>query len=127
MKPKQNADFKDPLRIVAWLDTALKKEKEKYAKCPVIPDMVPGHEVAQGWGYVVTGYFLVEESFKALLHVRGNKKVPKKHSLSFLFKMLEDNDKEVLREYYNYFLSTTGGTIGAFPFKSLDEFRSLYT
>ncbi len=38
--PKQNINFKDPLWIVAWLDTALKKEKEKYAKCPIIPDMV---------------------------------------------------------------------------------------
>ena len=46
-------NFKDPLRMIAWLDTALKKEKEKYKKCPVIPDLVPGHEVAQAWGYVV--------------------------------------------------------------------------
>ena len=42
----QTIDFKDPLWIVAWLDTALTKEKEKYRKCPVIPDMVPGHEVS---------------------------------------------------------------------------------
>ena len=122
LKPKQNIDFKDPLWIVAWLDTALEKEKEKYAKCPIIPDMVPGHDVAQGWGYVVAGYFLVEESFKALLYVRGNKKVPTKHSLSCLFDMLENNDKIVLREYYDDYRSTMGGTIGAFPFQSLDEF-----
>ena len=122
MKPKQSIDFKDPLWIVAWLDTALKKEKEKYAKCPIIPDRVPGHDVAQGWGYVVAGYFLVEESFKALLYVRGNKKVPTKHSLSILFDMLENNDKPVLRKYYDDYRSTIGGTIGAFPFQTLDEF-----
>lgn len=122
MKPKQNIDFKDPLWIVAWLDTALEKEKEKYTKCPVMPDMVPGHEVAQGWGYVVAGYFLVEESFKALLYVRGNKQVPTIHSLSFLFGMLENTDEGVLREYYDDFRSTMGGTIGAFPFQTLDDF-----
>ena len=122
MKPNQNIHFKDPLWIVAWLDTALKKEKEKYAKCPIISDMVPGHDVAQGWGYVVAGYFLVEESFKALLYVRGSKKVPTEHSLSILFDMMENNDKGVLREYYDEFRSASGGTIGAFPFKTLDEF-----
>ena len=122
MKPKQKIDFKDPRWIVAWLDTALKKEKEKYAKCPIIPDMVPGCEVAQGWGYVVAGYFLVEQSFKALLYVRGNETVPTKHSLSILFNMLENSDKAVLREYYDDYRSTKGGTIGAFPFRTLDEF-----
>ncbi len=76
--------FKDRTWVLAWLDTALEKEKEKYAKCPVIPDMVPGHEAAQGWGYVVAGYALVEQSFKALLHLR-EKNVPARHSLSNLF------------------------------------------
>ncbi len=118
----QTIDFKDPLWIVAWLDTALTKEKEKYRKCPVIPDMVPGHEVAQGWGYVVIGYFLVEESFKALLHVRRNKEVPTKHSLSILFNLLEDSDKVILRDYYDDYRATMGGLIGAFPFKALDDF-----
>ena len=71
MAANQTIDFKDPLWIITWLDTALKKEKEKYKKCPVMPDLIPGHVAAQGWGYVVAGYFLVEESFKALLHVGG--------------------------------------------------------
>ena len=69
-------------------------------------------------------YFLVEESFKALLYVRGNKKVPAKHSLSVLFDMLENTDKEVLREYYDDFRSTMGGTIGTFPFQTLGPFFS---
>ena len=33
---EQTIDFKDQLRITAWLDTALKKEKEKYKKCPLL-------------------------------------------------------------------------------------------
>ena len=122
MTANQTIDFKDPLWITAWLDTALKKEKEKYKKCPVMPDMVPGHEAAQGWGYVVAGYFLVEEAFKALLFVRGSSTVPTKHSLSILFNLLEDNDKATLREYYDDYKATIGGMVGAFPFKSLDDF-----
>ena len=84
MKTDNTITYKDPLWIMAWLDTALKKEREKYRKCPVTPDLAPGHETAQGWGYVVTGYFLVEQSFKALLHICGEKDVPKTHSLSIL-------------------------------------------
>ena len=114
-------DFKDPLYITIWLNTALKKEKEKYEKCPVMPDMVQDYVAAQGWGYVVVGYFLVEQAFKALLHVRG-KPVSKIHSLSDLFDLVGQEDKEVLREYYNDFKVTIGGNTGQFPFKSLDDF-----
>ena len=113
MAANQTIDFKDPLWITAWLDTALKKEKEKYEKCPVMPDMVSGHEAAQGWGYVVVGYFLVEESFKALLYVR-EKKVPTKHSLSTLFNLFDDGDKTILREYYTDYKATIGGNRGCF-------------
>lgn len=121
MAANQNVDFKDPLWITVWLDAALKKEKEKYERCPVKPDLVPGHEAAQGWGYVVVGYFLVEESFKALLHIRG-KDVPFKHSLSTLFNSFEQNDKTILREYYSDFQATIDRSKGLFPFKSLDDF-----
>ena len=121
MAANQTINFKDPLWIIAWLDTALKKEKEKYERCPVLPDMAPGHVEAQGWGYVVAGYFLVEQSFKTLLYVRG-KKVSKGHSLSTRFDLLEKNDKTVLREYYTDYKATIGGNIGKFPFKSLDDF-----
>ena len=114
-------DFKDPLWITTWLEAALKKEKEKYEQCPVMPDMIPGYVDAQAWGYIVVGYFLVEESFKALLHVRG-KKVPKKHSLSTLFNLFDQNDKTVLREYYADYQATIGGILGMFRFKSIDDF-----
>ena len=85
-----------------------------------MPDLVPGHEVAQAWGYVVAGYFLVEESFKALLYLRG-KKVPTKHSLTMLFNLFEPDDKEILREYYTDYRET-GGWPKKFPIEILDEF-----
>ena len=118
---RNKIDFKDPLWITAWLNTALKKEKEKYQRCPVVPDMVPGHDSAQGWGFVVAGYFLVEQSFKALAHVRG-KSVPTKHSLTMLFRLLDDADQDILREYYLDFRATIGGNLARFPFSTLNEF-----
>ena len=120
---KQNIDFKDPLYMAAWLDGALKKEKEKYEKCPVTPDMVPGYADAQAWGYIVTGYSLAEQSFKALLYLRG-KEVQHGHSLSTLFNSFDDNDndKEILREYYTDYRATIGGNRGEFRFKSLDDY-----
>ena len=119
----QTIDLKDPLRITFWLHTALKKEKEKYEKCPVIRDMFPGIENAQGWSYVVTGYLLLEEAFKALSFIRGESKVPRIHSLFVLFSQLEVTDQAVLREYYyDYKATTMGGRVEAFPFKSLDDF-----
>ena len=121
MATNQTIDFKDPLLITAWLDTALGKEKEKYEKCPVKSDLVPGHEVAQAWGYVVAGYFLVEESFKALLYLRS-KQVPTRHSLTMLFDLFEPGDKKILREYYSDYRATIGGYGGKFPFGTLDEF-----
>ena len=119
--PKQAINFKDPSWILEWLDTALKKEKEKYKKCPVLPDRVPGHVAAQGWGYVVLGYFLVEEAFKALLHVR-EEEVPKEHALSNLFDFLDQEDKEILREYYDDFKATAERELGRFPFNSIADF-----
>ena len=121
MATNQDIDFKDPLWITAWLDTALKKEKEKYQKVPVTPDLVPGHEAAQAWGYVMSGYFLVEESFKALLYLR-EKSVPTKHSLTILFDLFEPDDKEMLREYYSDYRAAIGGAGGHFPFETLDDF-----
>ena len=93
------------------------KEKEKYERCPVVPDMVPGHESAQGWGFVVAGYFLVEESFKTLAHVR-EKSVPTKHSLTMLFELLDDGDRDTLREYYADFRATIGGNLAPVPLRS---------
>ena len=118
---KQNIDFKEPSLIIEWLNTALEKEKAKYKKEPVENDMVPGHMMAQAWGYVVVGYFLVEEAFKAFLHLR-KKRVPLSHSLSILFDLFEDNDKGVLREFYTDYRATAGGPISEFPYETLEDF-----
>lgn len=103
------------------MDTALKKEQEKYKKCPVTPDLVPGHAVAQGWGFVVAGYSLVEQSFKAVLYVR-DKRICRIHELLWLFNSLDQYDQDTLREYYTDFKAASGGHISNFPFASLDEF-----
>ena len=112
--------YKPPLFIWAWLDTALKKEWEKFASCPVMPDLVPGHELAQGWAYVVAGYSLIEQSLKAILHVRGREPA-KTHSLSVLFADVPGADQSVLGEYYDDFRHTFPG-LGSFPLKTIDEF-----
>ena len=113
-------NFKDPLWMAHFLDTALDKEKKKYQACPVNPDYVPDHEAADVWGYVLAGYFLVEESFKALLHLR-NQEVPRKHSLTILFDLFDHADKERLREFHSDYLATNDG-YNQFPFGTLDDF-----
>ena len=118
---RKDTRFKERIWVLAWLDAALEKEKEKYAKCPVTRDMVPGHEAAQSWGYVVAGYALVEQSFKALLHLR-EKDVPARHSLSKLFELLDKSDQAVLREYYADYKATADRGLNAFPYDSLDDF-----
>ena len=99
----------------------MRKEREKYTQCPVLPDLVSGYETAQGWGYVVAGYFLMEESFKVILHLRG-KQVPTRHSLTELFDSFDPTDKDVLREYYSDYRATIDGSRANFPFLTLDEF-----
>lgn len=117
----QSIAFKDSSQIAMSLDAALKKEQEKYGKCPITRDLFPEYEMAQGWGYVVAGYFLVEESFKALAYVRGKEQVPPKHSLSKLFGLL-GNDQATLREFYSDYRATIGGNRGEFPLETLDDF-----
>ncbi len=112
--------YKKPLHVCAWLDTALKKEWQKYTATPVTPDMVPGHELAQAWGYVVAGYFLLEQGLKAVLHVR-DVEPPKTHALSVLFEALPAEDQDVLRAYYNDFRHTFPG-MTSFPLATFDEF-----
>ena len=112
--------YKKPLYVSAWLNTALKKEWQKYAATPVAPDMVPGHEAAQAWGYVVAGYHLIEQGLKAVLHLRGGEP-PKTHALSVLFAELLAEDQNVLQAYYDDFRHTFPG-MGSFPLATLDEF-----
>ena len=106
------------------LETALESEKEKYQQCPVLPDKAPGYQEARAWGYVVAGYFLLEESFKALLFLRGctEEKIPNKHSLTMLFCLLKPDDQDILREYYSDYRATIGGYRSYLPFETIDDF-----
>lgn len=112
--------YKEPLYVWHWLNTALQKEWQKYSATPVTPDMAPGHELAQAWGYVVAGYFLMEQGIKAVLYVRGVQP-PKTHALSVLFTELPADDQDVLRAYYDDFLHTFPG-MKSFPLPTLDEY-----
>ncbi len=118
----QKINFRTSTEIIHYLKTALKKEQEKYEKCPIVPDMMPGHEAASAWGFVITGYFLVEQAIKALLQTRRTF-VPGKHSLMMLFNLLNEADKDMLREFYSDFRGVNVRHDGVgFPFKELDEF-----
>ena len=123
MATNQQIQFKDPRWMIAWLQTALRVEQEKYERRPVMPDLMPSHESAQAWGYVVAGYFLIEEAFKALLYLRA-KQVPTKHALAMLFNLFEPDDQDILREYYSDYRSSIGGYPANYPFATLDEFLS---
>ncbi|MCY3817353.1 MAG: hypothetical protein OXG59_13810 [Gammaproteobacteria bacterium] len=112
--------YREPLYIRTWLRTALQKEWQKFSKTPVMPDMAPGHEEAQAWGYVVAGYSLTEQGLKAVLHVRSVTP-PKTHALSVLFAKLRADDQDVLREYYDDFRYTFPG-MSSFPLSTLDAF-----
>ena len=76
----------------------------------------------QAWGYVLAAYFLLEESFKLLLHIRG-KGVEPGHSLSKLFCQLCDDDETLLGEYYRDFSAVADSEWDAkFPFADLYDF-----
>ncbi len=112
--------YKKPLDVRAWLKTALRMEWQKYSATPVTPDWIPGNELAQAWGYVLAGYFLIEQGLKAILHV-CDVEPPKIHALSVLFKDLPAEHQDVLRTYYDDFRHTFPG-MTSFPLATLDEF-----
>ena len=113
--------YKSSTLMAHGLETALKQERKKYGSHPVLRDLMPDHMNAQGWCYVVAGYFLLEMSFKAILQARGGTP-PSTHSLSTLFRRLVDHDQDVLREYYHDYQATIGGRVGDFPIRNLDDF-----
>ena len=112
--------YKEPNFVWIWLKTALEKEWRKYKANPVSRDYAKDHETAQAWGYVVAGYFLIEQGLKSVLHLRGENP-ERTHALSVLFTGLPEDDQDVLREYYGDFLHTFPG-MSAFPLKTLDDF-----
>jgi len=117
---KAQIAYREPRYVLAWLETALKKEWQKYDTTPVTADLIPGYEAAQAWGYVVAAYSLLEQGFKAILHTRG-KTPPKTHALSVLFAELPLEDQDILRAYYDDFRQTFPG-MRSFPLDTLDDF-----
>lgn len=112
--------YKDADRIITWMDAALKMEWQKFEATPVKPDLLPGYELAAGWGYVVAGYFLMEQGLKAVLDIR-NINPPKTHVLSSLFKKLPVKDQKVMKVYYDDFYHTFTG-MSSYPFATLEGF-----
>lgn len=111
--------YKKTAEIQMCLRTALCMERQKYKKVPVTRDMIP-HMVAQGWGYVVAGYSLVEQGLKAILHVRGGEP-PRTHDLFCLFAELCAPAQDDLRAYYDDFRCKAPG-MSDFPLATLDDF-----
>ena len=112
--------YKERLWTWHWLRAALNKERKKYAASPVEPDLMPDYENTQGWGYIVAGYFLIEQGLKAVLSVRGT--TPQNtHDLSLLFAALPAGDQDQLREYYDD-LRQACPRVSGFPISTLDDF-----
>lgn len=112
--------FKGHIVMLHWLETALKAEWRKFRACPGQPDMIPAHEVAQAWGYVVAAYFLTEQAFKAIVHLNRDR-VETTHVLHRLFKQLPTEAQKTLHEFYRDFLATFRYD-RPFPFERLDTF-----
>ena len=96
-------NFKDSSKMLIWLDTALEFEWKKFTSNPIRRDIVVDYTHAQAWGFIVTGYFLLEQSLKALLH-RCNCKTEKTHVLYNLFELLPSTQKNNLRSHYSDFV-----------------------
>ena len=109
-----------PLYLVAWLDTALTKQWQKHRAAPLTPRMVPGHALAQAWGCVVAGGFLIDQGLKAVLHVR-DVEPPKIHALSVLFEALPSKDQTTLKTCCDDFRHAFPG-MASFPLATPDEF-----
>ena len=104
----------------AYLQAALDMEKEKYSKVPVIPRMPKSYTNSLAWGYVVAGYFLLEEALKLLVIARG-KTYTNIHNLTQIFMKLDKVDQDVLAQYYRDFHGTHE-TMGGFPIGDLPGF-----
>ncbi|MDE0692042.1 MAG: hypothetical protein OXI55_07320 [Gammaproteobacteria bacterium] len=116
-------DFKAAnFATVDGLNIALDVEREKYVKVPIKRDLVADYEVYQAWGYVVAGYFLLEESLKLLAHLRGADP-GRTHALFDLYVLLPSHDKDLLREYYRDYRDESAVEHGApFRFSMLGDF-----
>ncbi len=115
-------ELKEPKVAALGLEFAFDMEERKFTTCPVRPDMIPDYETAQAWGYVVAAYSLVEQGFKALLHLR-EEDVPRTHELSAkLFGQLAEGDRADLRKYYDDYRALRADEEDDTLFGTLDAF-----
>lgn len=103
-----------------YLQAALEMEKKKYAKVPVMQDMLPSYTNSLAWGYVVAGYFLLEEALKLLVIARG-KTYTNIHNLTRIFMTLDKVDQDVLAQYYRDFCGAHE-SVRWFPIRELPDF-----
>ena len=112
-------NYKSPEDAQTCLEQALIFEQKKYQSCPVPHDFGPGVVNAGGWGYVVTGYSLLEQAFKYLLYVR-KKEQENGHLLQPLFNRLPELEKDLLRQFYQDFRQSHP-SLGEYPFPDIDS------
>ena len=91
----------------------------KYASNPIQYD-IEEYNCAQAWGSIVAGYFLLEQSLKALLHL-CNCQIGRTHVLYSLFELLPDKQKNILRFHYSDFVKAFPG-LGRNTLDEIDGF-----
>ena len=108
-----DSKYKKPLYSRAWLETALHMEIKKYRKVPITGDLVNMN--AQSWGYVFTGYRLLECVLKFLIISRKEDSCPTGHRLTILYEddAISDKDRDIMESYY---VDYCRGKFGGFPF-----------
>ena len=115
-------DYRD-MMLVSNLGRALSVEEKKYEESlSWTRDMILDSEMAANWGSIVAGYNLVEIGLKLVIRARedSHKNI---HKVERLFSTLCEEDKRVLRLYYDDFLQETD-YLKDFPFRGLDDYLS---
>lgn len=113
-------NYKKSYEITIWLRAALQCEWSKLASNPIHHGPLIKLNHAEDWGYIVTGYFLLEQSLKALLH-ECKRKTEKTHDLYSHFEWLPNEHKVSLRAHYSDFVKTFPGLQQNIP-DEIDEF-----
>ena len=117
--------YKEPNEALTWLDAALQKERDKYKESPVNHnELMSDYVSAEGWGFVLVGYNLLESTLKFQLRQLNllQDSLQRTHRLLPLFGTLPSKEQTILTEYYDDFRSRGGGNNPSIPFDSVDAF-----
>ncbi|MCY4583632.1 MAG: hypothetical protein OXE50_12690 [Chloroflexi bacterium] len=74
-----------------------------YHANPVHHDVVPSYNALQAWPYIVCAYSGIEQTIKVLLQtnsIRYPDRGSKGHMLDYLFSLLPESEKDIVRECY---------------------------